>query len=147
MDDEGRCAVPEWATEDPRQGHRGTGESPPLPGRGRASIRTTAQPAQGCSWRCSGMAAVCSQLPPTLSPHVSVSKERLLTLQELHSCPWPGLECPPCLPPEGLSVPQNGFGISCLHEASAGSHCLLLGCLAAKAFCKPPVSAGCFTCL
>ena len=126
----------EWAMEDPRHGQRGTEESPPLPGRGRASIRSTVQPAQGCPWRCSRMAAVCSKSPLR---YPLISQEKLLTLQELCLCPWPELECPPCLSPEGLSVPQNGFGISCLQEPSTGSHYLLLGCLAAEAFCKPPV--------
>lgn len=79
----------------------------------------------------------CLQQVPLRYP--LISQEELLTLRELCLCPWPELECPPCLSPEGLSVPQNGFGISCLQEASTGSHYLLLGCLAAEAFCKPPV--------
>ena len=118
MDCEGCYAVPEWATEDPRHGQRGTEESPPLPGRDRASIRTTAQPAQGCPGAALGW-QLSAASPPLHYP--LISQEKLLTLQELCLYPWPELECPPCLSPEGLSVPQNGFGISCLHEACTGS--------------------------
>ena len=70
--------------------------------------------------------------PPTLSPHVSVSREKFLTLQQFCSCPCPGPECPPCLSPGGLSGPQKGFRVSCPHEASIGSCCLVLGCLPLK---------------
>lgn len=97
--------LPEWATEDPRQGHRGTGRAP-TPGRagpasGPPRSQPRAAPGAALGWQLSAASS------PYAIPSCLVSKRELLTLQELHSCPWPGLEC--LLPPsaEGLSVPQS----------------------------------------
>lgn len=104
---------------------------------GRFSIRTTSQSTLGCSWHCSGMAALWSKFPPTLSLHVSISKEKFLTLQEFCLCPCPGLECPPRLSPEGLLFLRTGSESSAPTKHPTGSHWLMLGCLATKTFSEP----------
>lgn len=126
----------------PRQAQRNR-ESPHCPE--GAGHQDHAQPAQGCSWRLLWDGSHLRR-SPTLSPHVSVSKERLLTLQEPLVCPWPGLECPP-------ASFRKAFGLRTGSESPASTkhlQALTACCWAAlppKRLCKPPFSAGCFTCL
>ena len=97
--------------EEQRRAHRSPEGTEPASGPLRSPPR--AAPGAALGWQLSAAS------PPLRYP--LISQEKLLTLQELCLYPWPELECPPCLSPEGLSVPQNGFGISCLHEACTGS--------------------------
>lgn len=69
-------AIPEWATEDLRNGQRGIDENSQLPARGRFSIRTASQPAQDCSWHCSGMGYCLEQVSPLPYPLMSPFLER-----------------------------------------------------------------------
>ena len=119
MECEDHYAIPEWATEDLRNGQRVTDENSQLPFRGQIQHqdRLPTHPGLLLALLWDGLLFGAS-FRPTPSPHVSVSKEKFLTLQELCFCPCPGLECPPCLSPEGLSIPQNWCRIFCPHEAS-----------------------------
>ena len=89
-------AIPEWATEDLRNGQRGIDENSQLPVRGQIQHQDRLPTCPGLllALLWDGLLFGTS-FPPTLSPHVSVSKEKFLTFQEPCFCPCPSLKCPP----------------------------------------------------
>lgn len=132
-------------------GHRGPearteeqGRAPHLPGRGRASIRTTASrpraaPGAALGWQLSAASS------PTLSP-VSAWGETL-TLQELHSCPWPGLNVLPALLRKAFLFPRTGSEspASTKHLQALTACCW--AALPRKRSASRRFRPGCFTCL